>query len=182
MRRGRRSSRCRDLRRRDGADLYPVPLGGFDLDLAARLELILRADRAARAFDPRIVQVRASYSEELRRILIAASDGAFASDTQPLCRLNVFVIAKDGAMTTKGSAGGGGRAGLEQFAGIEEPGAPGAAKRRAARFCSLARCRRRRARCRWCWGRDGREFCCMRRWGMDWKPTSIARRHRRLRG
>ncbi len=53
------------------------------------------------------MQVRASYSEELRRILIAASDGAFASDTQPLCRLNVFVIAKDGAITTKGSAGGG---------------------------------------------------------------------------
>jgi len=45
--------------------------------------LILRADRAARAYDPRIVQVRSSYSEELRRILIAASDGAFASDTQP---------------------------------------------------------------------------------------------------
>ena len=88
------------------ADLYPVPLGGFDLDLAARLELILRADRAARAFDPRIVQVRASYSEELRRILIAASDGAFASDTQPLCRLNVFVIAKEDANTTKGSAAG----------------------------------------------------------------------------
>ena len=99
------------------ADLYPVPLGGYDLDLAARLDLILRADRAARAFDPRIVQVRASYSEELRRILIAASDGAFASDTQPLCRLNVFVIAKEGAITTKGSVGGGGRAGLEQFTG-----------------------------------------------------------------
>ena len=103
------------------ADLYPVPLGGFDLDLAARLELILRADRAARAYDPRIVQVRASYSEELRRILIAASDGAFASDTQPLCRLNVFVIAKEDANTTKGSAGGGGRAGLEQFTGSKSP-------------------------------------------------------------
>ncbi len=38
--------------------------------------------------------MRAGYSEELRRILIAASDGAFASDTQPLCRLNVWVIAK----------------------------------------------------------------------------------------
>ena len=68
----------------EAANLYPVPLGGFDLDLAARLELILRADRAARAFDSRIVQVRAGYSEELRRILIAGSDGAFASDTQPL--------------------------------------------------------------------------------------------------
>jgi len=103
------------------ADLYPVPLGGFDLDLAARLELIQRADRAARAFDPRIIQVRAGYSEELRRILIVGSDGAFASDTQPLCRLNVAVIAKDAATTTRGSAGGGGRAGLEQFAGSKSP-------------------------------------------------------------
>jgi TldD protein len=103
------------------ADLYPVPMGGFSLDLAARLELILRADRAARAYDPRIVQVRSSYSEELRRILIAASDGAFASDTQPLCRLNVFVIAKEGANTTKGSTGAGGRAGLEQFQGSKSP-------------------------------------------------------------
>ncbi len=102
-------------------DLYPVPLGGYDLDLAERLELILRADRAARAYDNRIVQVRASYAEEMRKILIAASDGAFASDTQPLCRLNVFAIAKDGAVTTKGSAGGGGRAGLEQFQGAKGP-------------------------------------------------------------
>ena len=78
------------------------------------------------------MQVRASYAEELRRILIAASDGAFASDTQPLCRLNVFVIAKDGELTTKGSAGGGGRAGLEQFAGIEEPGTLGAEAARGA--------------------------------------------------
>ncbi|HEY6489359.1 MAG: metalloprotease TldD [Terracidiphilus sp.] len=104
-----------------GADLYPVPLGGFDLDLAARLELILRADRAARAYDPRVVQVRAGYSEELRRILIAGSDGAFASDTQPLSRLNVFVIAKDGATVTRGSAGAGGRAGLDQFVGTKGP-------------------------------------------------------------
>ena len=102
-------------------DLYPVPLGGYQLDLAARLELILRADRTARGYDSRITQVRASYAEELRRILIAGSDGAFASDTQPLCRLNVFVIAQDGEVTTKGSAGGGGRAGIEQFVGTKSP-------------------------------------------------------------
>src|SRR6201997_5298578 len=57
--------------------LYPAPAVDLDLDLAARLELILRIDRAARAFDPRIVQVRASFAEELRRILIAGSDGSF---------------------------------------------------------------------------------------------------------
>ena len=103
------------------SDLYPVPLGGFDLDLAARLELLLKADRAARAYDPRITQVRAGFSEELRHILICGSDGAFATDTQPLCRLNVFALAKDGELTTKGSAGGGGRAGLEQFTGTKSP-------------------------------------------------------------
>ena len=108
------------------ADLYPVPLGGYDLDLAARLELILRADRAARAFDNRVVQVRASYSEELRRILIAASDGAFASDTQPLCRLNVFVIAKEGAITTKGARGRWRTGGARPIRRLKKPGGPGA--------------------------------------------------------
>ena len=106
---------------RPTADLYPVPPEGYNPDLAARLELILRADRAARAFDNRVTQVRASYSEQLRRILVVASDGAYASDTQPLCRLNVFVLARDGATTTKGSAGGGGRAGIEQFNGSKSP-------------------------------------------------------------
>ncbi len=108
------------------ADLYPVPLGGFDLDLAARLELILRADRAARAFDTRIVQVRAGYSEELRRILIAASDGAFASDTQPLCRLNVFVIAREGTTTTRGIERGRRKGGTGAVHRNQEPGTPGA--------------------------------------------------------
>ncbi len=81
----------------------------------------MRADKAARAFDPRIVQVRASYSDELRRILIAASDGTFASDTQPLARLNVFVIAKDGEKTSKGTSGGGGRVELDFFEGAKSP-------------------------------------------------------------
>jgi TldD protein len=103
------------------ANLYPVPLGGYSLDLAARLELILRADRAARAYDNRITQVRASYSEELRRVLIVASDGSYASDTQPLCRLNVFVIAQHNERTTKGSSGAGGRAGIEQFIETKSP-------------------------------------------------------------
>lgn len=102
------------------ADLYPM-VGGFDLDLAARLELILRADRAARAYDTRITQVRANYSEEVRRILVAGSDGSFASDTQPLSRLSVFVIAKDAKNTASGSAGAGGRAGLGQFTGSKGP-------------------------------------------------------------
>src|SRR5580698_8648704 len=75
--------------------LYPVAGATNDAEIAEKLKLIQRADAAARAYDSRITQVRAGFNDELRRILVAASDGTFASDTQPLARLNVFVIAKD---------------------------------------------------------------------------------------
>jgi TldD protein len=100
--------------------LYPIA-GSSDAEISAKLELIARADRAARAFDPRIVQVRAGLNDELRRILVAASDGTFASDTQPLARLNVAVIAKDEDSSARGSSGGGGRVTLEFFDGAKSP-------------------------------------------------------------
>ena len=101
--------------------LYPVAGATNDAEITAKLKLLERADKAARAFDARITQVRASFADELRRILVAASDGTFASDTQPLARLNVFVIAKDGANTARGTSGGGGRVTLDTFEGLKSP-------------------------------------------------------------
>jgi TldD protein len=105
----------------EGTSLYPVAGAESDTEIAAKLKLIERADKAARAYDPRITQVRAGINDELRRILVAASDGTFASDTQPLARLNVFVIAKDGANTSRGTSGGGGRVMLDFFEGGKSP-------------------------------------------------------------
>jgi TldD protein len=99
--------------------LYPMV--SADAEIAAKLKLIERANKAARDFDPRIVQVRCGINDELRRILIAASDGTFASDTQPLARFNVFVIAKDATNTAKGTSGGGGRVGIDFFEGDKSP-------------------------------------------------------------
>lgn len=96
-------------------NLYPIPAADLDSDLSTKLDLVMRADRAARAYDARIKQVRASYSDELKRILIAASDGTYASDTQPLARLSVFVLANDGTLTTRGTSGGGGRVEIDFF-------------------------------------------------------------------
>ncbi len=101
--------------------LYPVAGATSDAEISEKLKLIQRADKAARAYDSRIVQVRAGFNDELRRILVAASDGTFASDTQPLARLNVFVIAKDGANTARGTSGGGGRVALDFFEGKKSP-------------------------------------------------------------
>ncbi|MGI4831232.1 MAG: metalloprotease TldD [Janthinobacterium lividum] len=119
---GPQTERVQGFQERPTSQLYPVAGAIADTEIAAKLELIARADRAARAFDPRIVQVRAGLNDELRRILIAASDGTFASDTQPLARFNVFVIAKDAkGEVARGSSGGGGRVTLDFFAGDKSP-------------------------------------------------------------
>ena len=97
--------------------LYPVTGVTADAEIADKLKLIERANKAARDYDPRITQVRASINDELRRILIAASDGTYASDTQPLARLDVSVIAKDTTSTARGTSGGGGRVTLDFFTG-----------------------------------------------------------------
>ncbi len=115
------------FRHTETPSLYPVAGATSDAEIAAKLALIQRADQAARAYDPRITQVRAGFSDELRRILVAASDGTFASDTQPLARLNVFVIAQDSAAnsgsggTARGSSGGGGRVTMDFFEGEKAP-------------------------------------------------------------
>jgi TldD protein len=101
--------------------LYPVTLPSVDADLTAKVELLARADKAARAYDPRIREVRISYADELRQILVVASDGTFAEDAQPLARLNVSCIARSDSNSARGSAGGGGRVALDFFFGEKSP-------------------------------------------------------------
>src|SRR5436189_2481006 len=101
--------------------LYPVTLPSVDAEITAKVELVMRADQAARAYDPRIKEVRASYADELRNILVVGSDGTFAEDSQPLARLNVGCIAKTDGNSARGSAGGGGRVALDFFFGEKTP-------------------------------------------------------------
>src|ERR1700757_234565 len=77
-----------------GRSLYPVTLPSVDAEITAKVELVMRGDAAARAYDPRIKKVRASYPDELRPLLVVTSDGTFAEDSQPLARMNVSCIAK----------------------------------------------------------------------------------------
>ena len=101
--------------------LYPVTLPSVDAEISAKVELVMRADKAARAYDPRIQEVRASYADELRNILVVASDGTFAEDSQPLARMNVSCIAKTPTNSARGSSGGGGRVALDFFFSDKSP-------------------------------------------------------------
>ncbi len=96
-------------------NLYPVPLPSAEADVLAKVDLVQRADKAARAYDPRIKEVRAAYADELRRILVIGSDGSFAEDSQPMSRMSVFCIAKSESGSARGTSGGGGRVALDFF-------------------------------------------------------------------
>jgi TldD protein len=86
------------------------------LSLQERIAVVERADRAARAYDPRIEKVFASLGEQTRRVRIASSLGVLVEDVQPLFSIRVSVIANEKGVRREGSAGGGGRLGPEFFA------------------------------------------------------------------
>ncbi|HEY4083634.1 MAG TPA: metalloprotease TldD [Burkholderiaceae bacterium] len=85
------------------------------LDSTAKVQLLERAEKMARAKDPRIAQVMAGLAAEHEVVLIARADGTLAADVRPLVRLSVTVIAESNGRREVGSGGGGGRFGLAYF-------------------------------------------------------------------
>jgi len=96
-------------------DLDPIATLGS----TAKIKLLEKVDKLAKAKDPRIVQVMASLASEYDVVLVARADGTLAADVRPLVRLSVTVIAEKkvaGKVRREvGSAGGGGRFGLAYF-------------------------------------------------------------------
>ena len=93
------------------------PIGS--LDSTAKVALLERIEKMARARDPRIKQVMASLSGEYDVVLVARADGTRAADVRPLVRLGLSVIAEQtiaGEVRREtGSSGGGGRFGYAHF-------------------------------------------------------------------
>ncbi|MEZ5500371.1 MAG: metalloprotease TldD [Steroidobacteraceae bacterium] len=79
------------------------------LEDADKARWLHRIDEAARAVDPRIVQVMASLVSVHEVVLIATSDGALTADIRPMVRCSVSVIGEAGGRRESGYAGGGGR-------------------------------------------------------------------------
>ncbi len=97
------------------ADLYPVAQSSLRVPGADKVDLLRRADQAARSFDRRIVRVEASLSEEWRSILLLTSDGRLARDSQPMIRFGVNAVADENGKKQGGRSGGASRRGMEQF-------------------------------------------------------------------
>ncbi|HEX4945595.1 MAG TPA: metalloprotease TldD [Blastocatellia bacterium] len=102
-------------------NLYPVAHPASEEPLERKIEMLYRADQAARAYDKRIREVQASVIDEFKVILIATSEGLLIGDVQPLVRMNVSCIADDDGNLQAGRTGGGGRAGLDIFSEQRSP-------------------------------------------------------------
>ena len=103
-------------------DLYPILQAPNETSLTERVDLVKRADRAARAYDPRVFQVQASFADSLRQVLVANSDGILSFDRQPMARLSVGVLARAGnGSPQRGYSGGGGRVALDFFLNEKTP-------------------------------------------------------------
>lgn len=97
-------------------DLYPILTSPTETAFSERVELVKRADRAARDFDARVFQVQAMYADNLRQVMVATSDGNLTLDRQPLARMSVSALARQsGGPPQRGHAGGGGRVDLDFF-------------------------------------------------------------------
>ena len=73
-------------------DADPLSLVPF----ADKVALCQRIDAAARARDPRVVQVSVGLSGTWNVVEIVRADGYTATDIRPLVRLNVSVVAQSG--------------------------------------------------------------------------------------
>ena len=147
--------------------------------LADRIALVERADRAARAYDPRIEKVIVdAWPSETKQVRIANSAGrAGRGRAAALLDPRVRDRAPRTACGARARAGGGGRLG------------PGVLRDEAARAlrprggahggdAAAARSRRRRARCRWCSARAGPASCSTRPSATASRATSTARGRR----
>ena len=92
-----------------GRSLYMPHDPLVSLDAAAKVKLLERVEKMARAKDPRVVQVMAGLAGEYDVVLVVRSDGVLAADIRPLVRVSVTVIVEQNGRREVGSSGGGGR-------------------------------------------------------------------------
>ena len=95
--------------------LYPGedPLSGITAE--QQLDLLRRADAAARAADPRVYQVMVRLAAQHDTIMVLDAQGQLSADVRPLLRLDVTVMVESGTRREQAHAGGGGR---DHFSGL----------------------------------------------------------------
>jgi TldD protein len=73
-----------------------------EVESSRKVEVVLRADGAARSYDPAIKQVKVDYSDEIKRVLVCNSEGVLVRQEIPLVWITVRTMAQRGAQRQPG--------------------------------------------------------------------------------
>ena len=76
--------------------ISPIIVPPESVPMQRKVEVLRRADGATRAYDPRVKQVTAFYRDSEKRVLVADSDGTWASESRQYITLHVAAVAKEG--------------------------------------------------------------------------------------
>jgi TldD protein len=98
-----------------GTPLYHSEDPLFSLSTEAKIQLLEKIEKLARAKDPRVVQVMASLAGEFDVILVARGNGKLVADIRPLVRVSIQVIVEQNGRREVANAGGGGRQNYTMF-------------------------------------------------------------------
>ena len=90
-------------------DADPIESASFPV----KIETLREIDAYSRDLDPRVVQVSATIAATVQEVEILRPDGVLVRDVRPMTRLNVSLIVEQNGRRESGSAGGGGRIGLD---------------------------------------------------------------------
>lgn len=104
-----------DLRKtRPGTD-FVIQKFPDSISMAAKIELVHKANRAARSSDGRINQVSVNYRDVVQRVYIATSEGIIAEDERIHTLFMVHIIASENGVIQTGYETAGGHIGFELF-------------------------------------------------------------------
>src|SRR5690606_3414396 len=99
-----------NLRAQNAPQLYTAKDVLSGVDNQTVIDLLMRMDKQARKQDPRVKKVVCSLVSSQEEIMVAATDGIFATDIRPMVKLSIQVICVDNkGRMEMGYAGGGGR-------------------------------------------------------------------------
>jgi TldD protein len=94
--RGGEAVKVADLAARKGQGVTRYDIPPDEVDAGEKMDAVLLADRVARAYDPSIKQVKITYTDELKRVLVCTSQGVMVRQEIPLIWLSMDTLAERG--------------------------------------------------------------------------------------
>ncbi len=86
-----------DLTARQGRGVTRYDIPPDEVDAGRKMDAVVLADRAARAYDPAIKQVKINYTDELKRVLVCNSQGVMIRQEIPLIWISIDTLAERGS-------------------------------------------------------------------------------------